>query len=113
MLLQATKISVHFLIVSHTLKFRLYIPFYVMILSTPLALAYSKDLPHENTVALTKTAAFFTLMCMATSIRDLHLFIYYFYCHSQNNSRSLSLKIYSAINIEYLIVSNDIYTKNL
>jgi len=71
MLLQATKISVHFLIVSHTLKFRLYIPFYITILSTPLALAYSKDLPHENTVALTKTAAFFTLMCMATSIRDI------------------------------------------
>ncbi len=93
LLQQATKISVHFLIVSHTLKFRLYIPFYVTILSTPLALAYSKDLPHENTVALTKTAAFFTLMCMATSIRDLHLFIYYFYCHPQNNSGSSSLKI--------------------
>ena len=83
LLLQATKISVHFLIVSHTLKFRLYIPFYVAILSTPLALAYSKDLPHENTVTLTKTATFFALMCMATSIRDLHLFIYCFYCHSQ------------------------------
>lgn len=64
MLLQAIKISIHFLIVSHTLKFRLYIPFYVAILSTPLALAYSKDLPHENTVTLTKTATFFALMCM-------------------------------------------------
>lgn len=82
-LLQAIKILIHFLIVSHTLKFRVYIQFYVAILSTPLALAYSKDLPHEDTVTLTKTATFFALMCMATSIRDLHLFIYCFYCHSQ------------------------------
>ena len=98
-LLQAIIISIHFLIVSHTLKFRVYIPFYVAILSTPLALAYSKDLPHEDTVTLTKTATFFALMCMATSIRDLHLFIYCLYCHSQKISRSSSLKILSTINM--------------
>ena len=74
LLQQATKISVHFLIVSHTLKFRLYIPFYVTILSTPLALAYSKDLPHENTVALTKTAAFFTL-CVWQPVLEISIFL--------------------------------------